>query len=222
MEQLIAGDILEKKIDENLTYNELYDSIDHIWSVLLATGYLTCGGVTEQGIYRLRIPNLEVRSIFVNQIMKWFEDQARMEPNRLDALCDSVLKGDVLKFQEELNGFLKKTISIRDTAVNAKKENFYHGILIGLFSHREDWYIRSNAESGDGYSDILLTDEAQETGIVMELKYAGDGNLQKACEKALAQMEQRSYTEKLEDDGMTTIIRYGIAFYKKRCMVVRG
>lgn len=222
LERLIAGETLEKKIEENLTYNELYDSVDNIWSVLFATGYLTCDEITEHGVYRLHIPNMEIRSIFVNQIMKWFEEQVRTEPTKLDFLCDAVLKGDAVGFQEGLNGFLKKTISIRDTAVKSKKENFYHGILLGILSYRETWYIRSNVESGDGYSDILLADEETETGIVIELKYAQDGNLENACEKALKQIMQKSYASKLEDDGMTTIIRYGIAFYKKRCRIFRG
>ncbi|XCP86232.1 AAA family ATPase [Roseburia hominis] len=222
LEQLMAGEILEKRVEENLTYHDLYDSIDHIWSVLFATGYLTCEGITEDGFYRLRIPNREIRNIFVMQIMKWFEEEVRTEPAKLDALCEAALAGDVKGFEDGLNGFLKRTISIRDTFVKSKKENFYHGILLGLLGHREDWFIKSNAESGDGYSDILLLDEESETGIVIEIKYAESGGLKNACRDALRQIEEKHYEVFLQTEGMEKILKYGIAFFRKKCMIMRG
>lgn len=223
IEQLIAGEILEKRIEENLTYTDINDKIDNIWSVLFATGYLTYDGMTDQGLYRLRIPNREIRSIFTNQIMEWFEEVTQAEPLKLDAFCDAVRKGDAEAVQSSLTKYLKKTISIRDTAsAKSKKENFYHGILLGLLSHREEWRIKSNAESGEGYSDILVMDDEEEVGIVIEVKYAENNALEAGCREALEQIEKKDYTAFLIEEGMTTIIKYGVAFFKKNCRVVRG
>lgn len=221
IEQLVAGGILEKRIEENLTYQDLDGSVEHIWSVLFATGYLTYDGITEEGMYRLRIPNREIRSIFVSQIMEWFQETAQAEPSKLDVLCDAVLKGDAETVQNSLKAYLKKTISVRDMAVKTKKENFFHGMLLGLLGHREEWRIRSNVESGDGYSDILLMDDDSETGIVIEVKYAEKNDLDAGCRDALAQIEKKHYEAFLEEEGMTTIIRYGMAFFRKNCRVVR-
>lgn len=220
LEQLVAGETLVKRIEENLTYSDLYDSVDNIWSVLFTTGYLTCQGITQQGDYQLCIPNMEIRSIFVSQIIKWFEEETRKEPLKLEALCDAVQRGDAQTFQNSLTEYLRKTISIRDTAVKSPKENFYHGILLGLLSHREDWFIKSNVESGYGYSDILLLDYNTETGIVIEIKYAPGSVLEDGCREALEQIEEKQYDSFLREEGMTTVIKYGIAFFMKKCMVM--
>ena len=222
LERLIEGGILEKAIEENLTYQDIYNKVDNIWSVLFSTGYLTYEGVTEEGLYRLRIPNREIRSIFVNQVMEWFQEMAKLEPLKLDVLCDAVQKGDAEGVQNSLNFYLKKIISIRDTASKSRKENFYHGILLGLLSHRETWYIRSNAESGEGYSDVLIMDEKEDVGIVIEIKYTKNGRaevLEAGCREALRQIEEKGYAELLYEEGMRNVVKYGIAFYKKQCLV---
>lgn len=222
IEQLVAGEVLEKRIEENLTYKDVNEKIDNIWSVLFATGYLTCEGITDQGLYRLKIPNREIRTIFTSQIMEWFKEASQAEPLKLAAFCDAVQKGDAEAVQSGLTDFLKKTISIRDTAVaKNKKENFYHGILLGLLSQREEWRMKSNAESGDGYSDILIMDEDSGTGIVIEVKYSENNVLDIGCREALDQIREKSYEAFLVEEGMTTIIKYGIAFFKKNCRVVR-
>lgn len=222
IEQLIAGETLKKRIEENLTYQDLDDRIENIWSVLFATGYLTYDGITEEGMYQLRIPNREIRSIFISQIMEWFQEVTREEPSKLDTLCNAILKGDTQTIQDSLTAYLKKTISIRDTAVKTKKENFFHGMLLGLLGHREDWRMKSNVESGEGYSDILLMDDDSETGVVIEVKYAKNNALDAGCREALAQIEKMHYDTVLEEEGMTTIIRYGVAFFRKSCKVVRA
>lgn len=163
------------------------------------------------------------------EIMEWFQDEAKKDLSKLDMLCDAFADGDGKAVEEYLGSYLKKTISIRDTSVRkGKKENFhpkgvpsvYHGILLGLLSHREDWGIESNAESGEGYSDILIEIEEKEIGIIIEVKYPESGNLDLGCVKALEQIDRKGYEEKLIEDGMRTILKYGVACWKKRCRVV--
>lgn len=223
IEQLVDGECITKKIVQELTYRELYEKIDNVWSVLFTTGYLTQRGRTEEGAYLLAIPNLEIRQIFVEQILEWFQEEARREPPKLDAFCEAFLRGDAEAIEGQFNAYLKKAISIRDTAVRkGRKENFYHGILLGLLSHREDWDVFSNAESGDGYSDILVETEEGSTGIVIEVKYSEEGDedsLEAGCREALEQIEKMGYEEKLRQDGAENIVRYGIACHRKKCRV---
>ena len=220
IETLVAGETVAHRIRQELTYRELYDSIDNLWSVLFTTGYLTQRGVESPGVYRLAIPNLEIRQIFVEQIQEWFQAEARKDTPRLDAFCSSFPQGDAEAVERQFNAYLRKTISIRDTAVQAaKKENFYHGILLGLLSHREDWIVTSNMESGDGYSDILVELEEEGIGIIIEVKYAENGNFEKGCREAMEQIERMGYGESLLEDGMEQILKYGIACYKKKCRV---
>ena len=223
IEQLVDGECVTKKIIQELTYRELYEKIDNVWSVLFTTGYLTQRGKTEEGAYRLAIPNLEIRQIFVEQILEWFQEEARRETPKLDAFCEAFLRGDAEAIEEQFNAYLKKAISIRDTAVRkGRKENFYHGILLGLLSHREDWDVFSNAESGDGYSDILVETEEGSTGIVIEVKYSEEGDedsLEAGCREALEQIEKMGYEERLRQDGAENIVRYGIACHRKKCRV---
>lgn len=221
IEKLIAGETVIKPIHQELTYNELDSSIDHLWSVLFTTGYLTQRGRVGGGQYRLAIPNMEIRKIFVTQIQEWFQEAARLDTPRLDAFCAAFPKGEAKVVEELFNLYLRKTIRIRDTGVRKeKKENFYHGILLGLLSHKEDWSIFSNAEAGEGYSDILVEIDAEQIGIVIEIKYAEGNAFDAGCMEALKQIEQKKYTERLVDDGMKKIIKYGIACCKKRCRVM--
>lgn len=223
IEQLVDGECILKKVIQELTYRELYENIDNVWSVLFTTGYLTQRGRTKDGAYLLAIPNLEVQQIFVEQILEWFQEEARRETPKLDAFCESFLLGDAEAVEAQFNAYLKKAISVRDTAVRKdRKEHFYHGILLGLLSHREDWDVFSNAESGDGYSDILVETEEGNTGIGIEVKYseAGDeDSLEAGCRKALEQIEEMDYEERLRQDGAENIVKYGIACNRKKCRV---
>lgn len=222
IEALVAGETVTHRIRQELTYRELYDNIDNLWSVLFTTGYLTQrgSGADAADVYRLAIPNLEIRQIFEEQIQEWFQEEARKDAPRLDAFCDAFPQGDAEAVERQFNAYLRKTISIRDTAVKtAKKENFYHGILLGLLAHREDWVVASNVESGDGYSDILVELEEDGLGIVIEVKYAENGNFEKGCREAMAQIDDMGYVASLLEDGMERILKYGIACHKKKCMV---
>ena len=220
IERLIAGDEIVKEIHQELTYNELDSSIENLWSVLFTTGYLTQRG-QEGKKYRLAIPNNEIRELFISQIREWFRDVSRKDGETLNQFCEAFPEQNPEKIEEIFSDYLWNTISIRDTA-SSKKENFYHGILLGLLGYKSNWLVKSNAESGFGYSDILVEVPKNRTGIVIELKYAEDGNMDAACGKALQQIEDRDYAAKLKDDGMRNIIKYGIACYKKNCKVMLG
>ena len=221
IEQLIAGESIIKEVHQELTYNELDKSIDNLWSVLFTTGYLTQYKKITGKKYELVIPNLEIRQIFITQVQEWFRDIVRQNSPVLKAFCEAFLKRDEKAIEEQFNDYLMKTISIRDTSVQkAKKENFYHGILLGLLSYREDWVVISNAEAGEGYSDILIEMEEKKIGIVIEVKYAENDTLDTACQEALMQIEEKRYAERLLKDEMTTIIKYGIACCKKHCKVM--
>lgn len=220
IESLIAGEGIEKEIKEELTYSELDSTIDNLWSVLFITGYLTYHKRIEGNKYQLVIPNLEIRHIFISQVKEWFQYIVKKDSSQLDIFCNAFLECDEKVIEEQFNSYLMKTISIRDNSIRKeKKENFYHGILLGLLSHMEDWSIFSNAESGEGYSDILVEIEDKKIGIVIEVKYAENNKLEKAVEKALKQIETKQYTQVLVDDGMKKIIRCGVACYKKHCKV---
>lgn len=220
IEQLIAGESVAKEIRQELTYRELYDSIDNLWSILFTTGYLTQAGKPDGDVFQLRIPNMEIRKIFTTQIYKWFQESAEKDGETLNAFCEALKNGDAPEVERQFHEYLKKTISIRDTSVRkSKKENFYHGILLGLCAYKDSWAVSSNRESGDGYSDILIEDVDSDIGIVIEVKYPENEDLEAGCAGALEQIEKRNYEEVLRDDGMTTILKYGIACYKKRCKV---
>lgn len=221
IERLIAGESIEKDVSPELTYDEIDKNIENLWSVLFTTGYLTHKGRTESGKYRLVIPNREVRNLFVKKIKEWFSDVSKNDGKTLEEFSSAFVNKDTEKIEQIFGDYLWNTISIRDTAVaKEKKENFYHGILLGLLGYKSSWLIKSNAESGIGYSDILVEVPVDRTGIVIELKYAEDGDLDAACEKALQQIEEKDYVAKLKQDGMKNFIRYGIACFKKVCKVV--
>ncbi len=227
IERLIAGETIEKAIRLELTYDEIDNSIDNIWSVLFTTGYLTNAGEIElpggDGYgYRLVIPNKEVRQVFVSQIQEWFRQTVTYDNGSVQDLCEAFMAGDADKIQSNLNMILIKTISVLDTkARDDQKENFYHGLLLGLLRSKPDWRIKSNRESGDGFSDISIEPTIPEKGIVVEVKYSNTiSGFDDACDRAMKQIRDRRYDEALREDGREDIIAYGIAFCRKRCKVV--
>lgn len=221
IERLIAGEYIEKEISQELTYDEIDKSIANLWSVLFTTGYLTKQGVTDDGRVRLSIPNREIKNLFIKKIREWFSDTTANDGKTLEQFCNAFVHKDTEKIEELFGDYLWNTISIRDTAVaKDKKENFYHGILLGLLGYKASWLIKSNTESGTGYSDILVEVPKNRTGIVIELKYAENGDMDAACDEALKQIEEKSYLDKLKQDGMRNFIKYGIACFKKDCKVV--
>ena len=221
LEQLVNGGIVQKEINSELTYKELYSSIDNLWSTLFMTGYLTQRGEPSGNKYNLVIPNREIRNIITNHILKMFKENVKDDGKTVSDLCDALLNQNPEKVELIFTEYMKKTISIRDTfAQKPTKENFYHGLLLGILGFKENWSVMSNRESGDGFGDILIRIEDEDVGIVIEVKYADDGNLQGECEKVLQQIIDIRYTEALEQEGIHTIIKYGIACYRKKCKVL--
>ena len=221
LEQLVNGGIVQKEINSELTYKELYSSIDNLWSTLFMTGYLTQRGEPSGNRYNLVIPNREIRNIITNHILKMFKENVKDDGKTVSDLCDALLNQNPEKVELIFTEYMKKTISIRDTfARKPTKENFYHGLLLGILGFKENWSVMSNRESGDGFGDILIRIEDEDVGLVIEVKYADDGNLQGECEKALQQIIDIRYTEVLEQEGIHTIIKYGIACYRKKCKVL--
>lgn len=227
IERLIAGEAIEKVIRQDLTYDEIENSIDNIWSVLFTTGYLTKIGEvkladSESYAYKLVIPNKEVREVFVLQIQEWFKAVVANDNDTMKLLSKAILDKDETVLARQLNIVMGRMISILDTkAPDDMKENFYHGLLLGLLrGSNPDWLIKSNRESGDGFSDILIKPENPDLGIVIEVKYAKEfKGLDAACDAAMAQIKQKRYDETLRDEGRCDILAYGIAFCRKRCKV---
>lgn len=221
VEKLIAGEVVTKEIHQELTYNRLYDSIENMWSVLFTTGYLTQRGKPDGDMFQLVIPNREIRKIFTDEVMGAFKEKAKNDGNTLCSFCEALKSGDAESVELQFSEYLKKTISIRDTFARKKiKENFYHGILIGILGYKSDWYVRSNKEAGMGYSDIQVEIEDERIGIVIEVKYAHDSDIDSLCMEALAQIDRERYAEQLFEEGMHIVLKYGIACYQKECRVV--
>ncbi len=221
IESLVAGGVITKEIHQELTYPEIYETIDNIWSLLFTTGYLTKQGKAEGRQMKLAIPNLEIRDIFVTQIMEFFKENVREDKDMLNRFCDALQNKDAENVEKIFTEYLRKTISIRDTAVRTDmKENFYHGVLLGILGVKMRWGISSNRELGEGYADILVEPDTGDMGIIIEVKYAHDGNLDAACKEALKQIEHTGYEDGLKDDGVENILKYGIACYKKQCRVM--
>ena len=221
IERLVAGEVIMKEIHQELTYLEIYQTIENIWSLLFTTGYLTQRGKAEGRQMKLAIPNLEIRDIYVTQIMEFFKENVREDGDMLNRFCNALQNEDAENVEKIFNDYLKKTISIRDTAVRTgMKENFYHGVLLGILGVKNRWGISSNREMGEGYADILAEPDTGDIGIIIEVKYAHDGDLEGACKEALRQIEYTKYEDDLEDDGVENILKYGIACYKKRCKVM--
>lgn len=228
IEKLVAGGFVEKLLRLDLTYDEIDNTIDNLWSVLFTTGYLTKIGEvkvpdSESYAYRLVIPNKEVREVFILQIQEWFKAVVAKDDDTMKLLSRAILDKDEKQIARQLNIVMSRMISILDTkAPDAMKENFYHGLLLGLLrGSNPDWLIKSNRESGDGFSDILIEPEDPDAGIVIEVKYAKEmKELDTACEAAMAQIKDKHYDEALRDEGRCDILAYGIAFCRKRCRVV--
>ena len=222
VEQLINGGEIIKTLRQELTYRDIESTIDNIWSVLYSTGYLTSRGRLPGKQMKLALPNREVRELFIDLVKDWFQEATRADSSRINRFCKAFPAGDTATIQDMLNDYLWDSISVRDTAVRSSmKENFYHGMLLGLLQSQESWSVRSNAETGIGYSDISIA-TPERVGMVIELKYAEDGNLEAACARALQQIEERKYAVGLQRRGMKKILKYGIAFWEKECQVVLG
>ncbi len=220
IERLVAGEVITKEIRQELTYPEMYETIDNIWSLLFTTGYLTQRGKAEGRQMKLAIPNLEIRDIFVTQIMEFFKENVREDGETLNRFCYALQNGSAENVEKIFTEYLKKTISIRDSFIkNDMKENYFHGVLIGILGVKERWGVSSNKEMGEGYADILVEPDTGDMGIIIEVKYAHDGNLDAACEEALSQVEENGYEDDLVDEGVEHILKYGIACHKKRCKV---
>ncbi|MCD8122908.1 MAG: ATP-binding protein [Clostridiales bacterium] len=221
LERLISGQTVQKKIEEQLTYDSMYDSIENMWSLLFATGYLTQSGTPSGNMVRLTIPNTEVRMIFSDFILNLFENEVAKDGALVVEFCRSLKDGDSENVERLFTKFMEKTISIRDTAVRKSfKESFYHGMLLGILSFKSDWSVDSNRESGTGYYDIAIEIEAESIGIIIEVKYAENENFDAACREAMNQIDHNDYEAELREDEMQTILKYGIACCRKKCRVV--
>ncbi|MCD7732398.1 MAG: ATP-binding protein [Oscillospiraceae bacterium] len=221
IERLISGDTVQKKIEEQLTYDTMYDSIENMWSLLYATGYLTQSETPVGNVVRLAIPNTEVRTIFRDSVLNLFEKEVAQDGAMVTDFCNALKTGNAEEVERLFNDFMEKTISIRDTAVKKSfKESFYHGLLIGILSYKDGWSVDSNGESGNGYYDIAAEIEEEEIGIIIEVKYAENAQFESECQNAIKQINDNDYTAELKSDGMRTLWKYAIACYKKECKVV--
>ncbi len=221
LERLVNGETVQKEIGQELTYKELYTSMDNLWSTLFMTGYLTQRGEPVGNLYNLAVPNQEIRNIITEHILKSFKEDIGKDGEMVTAFCTALAEGKPDVVEGLFTGYMEKTISVRDTFVRrAIRENFYHGILLGILSYKEDWIVRSNRESGDGFSDILITIDGTDTGIVIEVKYAEDGSEEKECRDALKQIADKRYEASFRQEGVHKIIDYGIACNKKKCRVM--
>lgn len=220
IERLVSGESIEKHVRLELTYDEIDNGIDNLWSVLFTTGYLTQAGMTAQGAYKLVIPNREIREVYKLQIQEWFKDAVLSNTEQLTACWSAFKAGDAEVIEKYLNNMLSNSISVFDLKA-AEKENVYHTFLVGLLAGNSGWLVKSNVEAGEGFADIIVETEDADAGMILELKYAKEAvSLAKACEKALAQIKERRYAEYLKNEGRNQMLFYGIAFYKKRCRVV--
>lgn len=220
IEQLLNGGTIVKNIRQELTYRDIEDSIDNIWSVLYSTGYLTQRGRLPGKQMKLALPNREVKELFIELVKDWFRETTYADSARIQRFCAAFPAGDASTIQDMLHDYLWDSISVRDTAVRINmKENFYHGMVLGLLRSQGNWLVKSNAETGEGYSDISIQ-TPDRIGIVIELKYADDGNLEAACAEALKQIEIKKYAEGLRRRSLKKILKYGLAFCEKECMAV--
>ncbi|MCD8083320.1 MAG: ATP-binding protein [Clostridiales bacterium] len=221
IERLISGETVQKKIEEQLTYDTIYSNVENMWSLLYATGYLTQSETPSGNMVRLVIPNMEVRSIFRDFVLKLFEKKVAQDGVAVTDFCEALKSGNAAEVETLFTAFMKKTISVRDTAVRKEfKESFYHGLLLGILSVKDGWSVDSNRESGEGYYDIAIEIEDEEIGIIIEVKYAERGQFESECKKALKQINDNDYAASLREDDMQTILKYGIACFKSQCRVV--
>lgn len=222
LELLVSGDTVVKQVDEMITYKELYSNIDNMWSTLFMTGYLTQRGKEPDGRYHLAIPNREICDCMVRRVLALFKRSVSQNRELLRSFCNAMLASDASTMEQALTEYMGKTISIRDSFAKSIRENFYHGLLIGILGSQGAWKATSNKESGDGFSDILIevNEDDLRIGMVLELKYSKTENaLDKECDDALQQIEDKNYDQELREKGYTKILKYGIAFYHKKCRV---
>ena len=222
LEWLVNGKTVIKQIDEMVTYNDLYSTMDHLWSTLFMTGYLTQRGRESDGRYCLAIPNREIRNIITERILTLFQQEVKKDGKMAEQFCQALFDGKAAEVESLLNLYLQKTVSVRDTFVRKSlKENFYHGILLGILSYKNEWRVSSNRESGEGFSDIVIETGDSETGIVIEVKYTDEKkDLERDCRKALEQIRDKDYTQILRQEGYKKMVQYGIAFHLKQCCVM--
>ena len=186
LERLINGETVQKEINQELTYKELYSSIDNLWSTLFMTGYLTQKGDSNGKRYNLAIPNQEIRNIMTDHILQLFKEDVAKDGEMVETFCRALVDGNANRIEQLFTEYLTKTISVRDTFVRKPvKENFYHGILLGILSYKGGWYVTSNRESGDGFSDIMVRIDDEDVGIIIEVKYAENGKEEEMSRKAL-------------------------------------
>ena len=221
LERLVNGEIVEKDIREDLTYNELYASMDNLWSTLFMAGYLTHKGRVDTKRFRLAVPNREIRNIITEQVLALFKQDVEKDGQLLNDFCTALSDGHTDEVERLFSEYMKKTISVRDTFARKElKENFYHGLLLGILGFKAGWSVMSNRESGNGFSDIMIMIDDAEIGIVIEVKYAESHDLEAVCKDALKQMIDKRYTEYFEQQGIKKILKYGIACRVKECKVM--
>lgn len=221
LETLVNGGTVQKDICEELTYRELYSTIDNLWSTLFMTGYLTQRGTPDGTLYNLAVPNREVRNILTRHVMTRFKNDVKKDGEMVRNFCDALYEGRPEEVERLFRDYMTKTISVRDTFVQKTyKENFYHGLLLGILSFKGGWMVHSNRESGNGFSDIMIRIDDSDTGIIIEVKYDEKGDLEAECKKALRQIDATGYTEALHQEDVTRILKYGIACRRKDCMVL--
>ena len=221
LENLVNSGTVQKEICEELTYRELYSTIDNLWSTLFMTGYLTQRGTPDGNLYELAIPNREVRNIIISRIMTRFKEDVKKDGEMVRNFCDALLEGKPEEVEQLFREYMKKTISVRYTFVQRSlKENFYHGILLGILSFKDGWMVRSNRESGNGFSDIMIRIDDSDTGIIIEVKYDEKGNPETDCQKALRQIDDTGYSEAFHQEDIHKILKYGIACRRKDCRVM--
>ena len=220
LERLINGETVQKEINQELTYKELYSSIDNLWSTLFMTGYLTQKGDSNGKRYNLAIPNQEIRNIMTDHILQLFKEDVAKDGAMVETFCRALVDGNADRIEQLFTEYLTKTISVRDTFVRKPvKENFYHGILLGILSYKGGWYVTSNRESGDGFSDIMVRIDDEDVGIIIEVEYAENGKEEEMSRKALLQIHEKHYEKVLLDEDIHKVMKYGIACNKKKCKV---
>lgn len=220
LERLINGETVQKEINQELTYKELYSSMDNLWSTLFMTGYLTQKGDSNGNRYNLAIPNQEIRNIMTDHILQLFKEDVAKDGAMVETFCQALVDGNADCIEQLFTEYLTKTISVRDTFVRKPvKENFYHGILLGILSYKGGWYVTSNRESGDGFSEIMVRIDDEDVGIIIEVKYAENGKEEEMSRKALLQIHEKHYEKVLLDEDIHKVMKYGIACNKKKCKV---
>lgn len=221
LERLIAGETIQKEINQELTYKDLYTSMENLWSTLFMTGYLTQRGEADGNRYNLAVPNREIRNIMTEHIRKLFKEHVAKDGAMVNAFCRALFEGKPDAVETLFEEYMAKTVSVRDTFVRKPiKENFYHGLLLGILSYKGDWFVTSNREAGNGFSDIQIQIDEENVGIIIEVKYAQNGDEEKACRQALKQIQEKEYEASLQQAGIHRILKYGIACNKKKCRVL--